>query len=81
MNRFSNDIGAVDEMLPSVLMDCLQVIKNLLSYTLFILYTDELFNVFSTDGNAIFGNYFCYWICEYLSYNAYDNHWNNIILY
>lgn len=35
MNRFSNDIGAIDEALPTVLMDCLQVIEYLLKLNLF----------------------------------------------
>lgn len=27
LNRFSKDMGAIDEMLPIALMDCIQVIK------------------------------------------------------
>lgn len=48
MNRFSKDMGAIDEMLPVALMDCIQVIYNIYIYllTLYSMYATICFFFF-----------------------------------
>ncbi|KAH9643582.1 hypothetical protein HF086_011363 [Spodoptera exigua] len=40
LNRFSKDMGAVDELLPQAMIDCFQIILNLMGVVLVILMTD-----------------------------------------
>ncbi|KAF9815043.1 hypothetical protein SFRURICE_010601 [Spodoptera frugiperda] len=40
LNRFSKDMGAVDELLPQAMIDCFQIVLNLLGVVLVILMTD-----------------------------------------
>ncbi|KAM3958248.1 ATP-binding cassette subfamily C member 4 [Aphomia sociella] len=40
LNRFSKDMGAVDELLPQAMIDCFQIILNLVGVTVVILLTD-----------------------------------------
>ncbi|KAJ8734976.1 hypothetical protein PYW08_014226 [Mythimna loreyi] len=40
LNRFSKDMGAVDELLPQAMIDCFQIILNLLGVVIVILMTD-----------------------------------------
>lgn len=35
LNRFSKDMGAIDEMLPVALMDCIQVTLNITDLIIF----------------------------------------------
>ncbi|XP_053600633.1 ATP-binding cassette sub-family C member 4-like isoform X2 [Plodia interpunctella] len=40
LNRFSKDMGAVDELLPQAMIDCFQIILNLIGVIIVILLTD-----------------------------------------
>ncbi|CAG9107278.1 unnamed protein product [Plutella xylostella] len=40
LNRFSKDMGAVDELLPQAMMDCFQIILNLIGVLIVILLVD-----------------------------------------
>ncbi|XP_041974060.1 probable multidrug resistance-associated protein lethal(2)03659 [Aricia agestis] len=45
LNRFSKDMGSVDEYLPQAMLDCVQIILNLMGVILVILITEVIFLV------------------------------------
>ncbi|KAJ8733841.1 hypothetical protein PYW07_014392 [Mythimna separata] len=54
LNRFSKDMGAVDELLPQAMIDCFQIILNLLGVVIVILMTDITLLIPITAAMVIF---------------------------
>ncbi|XP_047033956.1 ATP-binding cassette sub-family C member 4-like isoform X2 [Helicoverpa zea] len=54
LNRFSKDMGAVDEMLPQAMIDCFQIILNLAGVLLVILMTDITLSIPIAAAMVIF---------------------------
>ncbi|XP_050665873.1 probable multidrug resistance-associated protein lethal(2)03659 isoform X2 [Leptidea sinapis] len=54
LNRFSKDMGAVDELLPQAMLDCFQIILNLLGVIFVIIITETALLVPITSALIIF---------------------------
>ncbi|XP_068629128.1 ATP-binding cassette sub-family C member 4-like [Battus philenor] len=54
LNRFSKDMGAVDELLPQAMLDCFQIILNLVGVIVVILMTDITMLIPITTSLIIF---------------------------
>lgn len=70
-------MGAIDEMLPVALMDCIQVIYYINLQFISELYETKFYGyMFIVDWINTNGNYHCCWTSEHLSYDTNVHSWN-----